>query len=116
MTARVQPRRVLPLVGVVAALSLVLAGTQLVTSPAPTATPSPTGPRLENDELVLATLEPSGLPTEASLVSTVTARGGEHRLVDDPASTVNVAYVSRRGSPETGDGVVRIEVCDSVPT
>ena len=102
--------RVLPVVGVVVALALVLLGVRL-SVPADMSTSAPTeGPPLENTELVLADLEPSGLPVTATLVSTVTARTGERQVVDDPASTVNVGYLDRRGTPEVGNGVVRVEV------
>jgi X-X-X-Leu-X-X-Gly heptad repeat protein len=111
MTTGAERRRpLLPTLGVVAAVVLVGAGVSALVVPPPAETPAPQGPPLENDEVVLATLDPSGLPEEAFLVSTVTARGGETRLVEDPASTVNVGYVNRRGSPETGDGVVLVEV------
>ena len=100
----------LPLLGIVVALALVLGGVWVATSPAPAPPAAVEGPNLENDELVLATLEPSGLPTDAVLVSTVTARGGPPRVVDDPASTVNVTYLNRRGSPQIGAGVVHVQV------
>ena len=103
-------RRTLPVAGVVAALSLVLAGGWALLAPqAPPPEPAE-GPALENTELVLADLDPSGLPEDAVLVSTVVARGGEQRAVEDPASTLNVGYLDRRGTPETGDGVVLVEV------
>lgn len=103
-------RRVIPVVGVVVALALVLAGAILVLPPQADDAAGGEGPALENDELVVADLEPNGLPIEADLVSTVTARGGEPRIVEDPASTVNVSYLDRRGAPEIGDGVVLLTV------
>lgn len=108
----VRQGRTAPVVGVVLAVALVLAGAGwLVSSGGPDEpTQAATGPALENDELVLAELDPSGLPTEAQLVSTMTARGGDERVVEDPASTVNVGYLNRRGSPQTADGVVLVEV------
>lgn len=102
--------RLLPLVGVVVAVALVLAGAVLVLPGQPDDGATQDGPPLENDELVVADLEPNGLPIQADLVSTVTARGGEPRVVEDPASTVNVSYLDRRGAPEIGDGVVLVEV------
>lgn len=106
--------RAAPAVGVVVAVAMVAAGawyllpeqgSDVEIDPA-----AASGPALENGELVLAELEPNGLPVQAELVSTLTARGGAERVVDDPASTVNVAYLDRRGAPETGDGVVLLEV------
>jgi X-X-X-Leu-X-X-Gly heptad repeat protein len=103
-------RRTLPVAGVVAALSLVLAGGWALLAPQAPPPVAAEGPALENTELVLADLDPSGLPEDAVLVSTVVARGGEQRAVEDPASTLNVGYLDRRGTPETGDGVVLVEV------
>jgi putative membrane protein len=100
----------LPLVGVLLAVILVLTGVLATVVPRPAEPQPAAGPALENDEVVLATLDPSGLPIDATLVSTLTARGGERRVVSDPASTVNVGYLSRRGSPPTGSGVVLLEV------
>jgi putative membrane protein len=110
MNGLVPRGRVLPIAGVVLALALVLLGVRLTVQPdAPTAAAAD-GPALENTELVLADLEPSGLPTTAQLVSTITARTGERRVVEDPASTVNVGYLDRRGSPDVATGVVLVEV------
>jgi putative membrane protein len=100
----------MPVVGIAAALALVLAGAWVVMAPGPDPQVATDGPALANDELVLATLEPNGLPTDAVLVSTLTARDRQPGVVDDPASTVNVAFVNRRGSPDTGDGVVLVEI------
>lgn len=104
--------RVVPVIGVLVALALVAAGVTWLVPPAspPVGQLAGDAPALENDELVLADLEPNGLPIQAQLVSTIVARGGEERVVQDPASTVNVAYVNRRGAPQTGDGVVLVEI------
>jgi len=102
--------RLVPVLGVVLALALVVAGAVLVLPRDSDDAVSAERPVLENDELVVADLEPNGLPIEATLVSTVTARGGDALRVEDPASTVNVSYLDRRGAPETGDGVVLVEV------
>lgn len=110
MSAVASRRQWLPLVGVVTALALVLSGVWVTLAPRPGPSASPEGPVLQNDELVLASLEPSGLPTDAVLVSTVTARGGERRSVRDPASTVNVRYLDRRGAPQTAGDAVLVEV------
>jgi putative membrane protein len=97
-------------VGVLLALAVVALGASVVIAPVPAPAAPQQGPALENDELVLATLDPSGLPEDAVLVSTVTARGGERREVTDPASTTNVDYLDRRGRPSTTDGAVIVEV------
>lgn len=99
-----------PVLGVGVALALVVAGALLVLPPEDDDAVSAAVPALENDELVLADLEPNGLPIGATLVSTVTARGGDTVVVEDPSSTVNVSYLDRRGAPETGEGVVLVEV------
>ena len=57
-TGGVARRRMLPLLGIVVALALVLGGVWVATSPAPAPPAAVEGPNLENDELVLATLEP----------------------------------------------------------
>jgi putative membrane protein len=63
-------------------------------------------PELVNDEVVVATLDPTGLPIRAALVSRVTATG-EAREVTDPASLTNVRYLDRLGRPGTSpDGVL----------
>lgn len=110
LTTTPTDRRALPWLGIALAVVVVLVAVPLVVSRDSATTTAADDPTLENDELVLAELAPNGLPTTARLVSTVTARGGEERLVEDPASTVNVGYVNRRGSPATGQGVVLVEV------
>lgn len=109
-------RRLAPVVGVLTAVSLVAAGTWFLLAPAPDERSATRGPALENDERVLAELAPNGLPADARLLSTVTARGGERRVVEDPASTTNVRYLDRRGAPATGEGVVLVEVGGSGTT
>ena len=106
-------RRAAPVLAIVLAVAMVLGGALWLQAAGDRdlgVAADPTGPSLENTELVLADLEPNGLPTQAELVSTVVARGGQTRMVEDPASTVNVAYLDRRGAPQTGDGVVLVRV------
>ncbi len=110
-------------------LAVGLAGAMLLVAVAPSAALAAQGetppvgrageaePSLENDEVVLATLDPSGLPEEAVLLSRVLVTssadgGGPARTVEDPASTVNVVYRDRRGTPGTGDGVVLLALGD----
>ena len=61
-----------------------------------------------NDEVVLAQLDPTGLPERAVLVSRVTVQGPEREVVD-PASQTNVRYLDRLGRPAVSpDGVVLV--------
>ncbi|MGV1005216.1 MAG: hypothetical protein ACOYEV_10740 [Candidatus Nanopelagicales bacterium] len=62
---------------------------------------------LSNDEVVVATLDPSGLPESAHLVSRLTSVDGPRRTVADPSSVTNVGYLDRLGRPEvTGEDVL----------
>jgi hypothetical protein len=71
------------------------------------AVPGQESGELVNDEVVLATLDPTGLPVDAVLISRVVSAGGQERTIVDPASTTNVRYRDRRGEPPvTGDGVL----------
>ncbi|HSO03901.1 MAG TPA: hypothetical protein VLQ92_05435, partial [Candidatus Limnocylindrales bacterium] len=71
--------------------------------------PAATQPvEIVNDELVLAELDPTGLPERAVLISRTTVQGAEREVVD-PASVTNVRYLDRLGRPEVGpDGVVLV--------
>lgn len=89
------------------ALAGALAALLIGTTPAAIAEETP---ELGNDEVVLATLDPTGLPTEALLVSRVVSRGGPERVILDPASTTNVGYRDRRGRPQTSADGVLLEV------
>ncbi len=110
---RPRTRRAAPAAGVALALALVASGAAVSVSAGrstPVGAAATADAALVNDELVLASLDPNGLPQQAVLVSTVTARGGQERTVEDPSSTTNVSYLDRRGSPQTGDGVVLVDV------
>ncbi len=64
-------------------------------------------PPLVNEELVVAQVDASGLPQEATLYSRLVARDYPQGPVRDPSSTTEVEYVDRRGAPETdGEAVV----------
>jgi putative membrane protein len=66
----------------------------------------PESAALVNDEVAMATLDPTGLPERAVLISRVTATG-ERREVIDPGSQTNVRYLDRLGRPEvTPEGIV----------
>jgi putative membrane protein len=67
-------------------------------------------PRLVNEELVVAQVDASGLPTEVTLYSRVSARDYPEGPVRDPSSTTEVEYVDRRGSPDTDGGDVIVDV------
>lgn len=77
---------------------------------APGAADPAAGTGVENDELVVATLDAAGLPVRSTLVSRLTTRGGPVRIVADPASTVNVRYRDRRGAPATATDAVLVQV------
>jgi putative membrane protein len=64
------------------------------------------GADLVNDEVGVATLDPTGLPQRALLISRVSAAGPPRDVVD-PASRTNVRYLDRLGRPDVGpDGVL----------
>lgn len=61
-----------------------------------------------NDEVVLADLDPTGLPKRAVLVSRLTVAGPQREVID-PASTTNVRYLDRLGRPQVSpEGVVLV--------
>jgi putative membrane protein len=61
---------------------------------------------LVNDEVAVATLDPTGLPERAVLISRVTATGDDREVID-PGSQTNVRYLDRLGRPEvTPEGIV----------
>ena len=65
---------------------------------------------LVNDEIVVASLDPTGLPIESQIISRLASNGGEQRTVLDPTSTANVQYLNQRGRPDiTSDGI-QVEV------
>lgn len=67
-------------------------------------------PQLVNEELVVATLDASGLPTDATLYSRVVARDYPRGEVRDPSSTTELGYVDRRGAPDTDGEAVLVTV------
>ena len=82
------------------------ASRQVLDGAAPPAATQPV--EIVNDELVLAELDPTGLPERAVLISRTTVQGAEREVVD-PASVTNVRYLDRLGRPEVGpDGVVLV--------
>ncbi|MDZ7578904.1 MAG: hypothetical protein U0904_12125, partial [Candidatus Nanopelagicales bacterium] len=61
---------------------------------------------LRNDELVVASLDPLGLPVTANLISRVSSSGGPQRTIVDPTSTSDIAYLNKRGQPTVvGKGI-----------
>jgi putative membrane protein len=79
---------------------------QRVVAGAPAARAEPA--QVVNDEVVLAELDPTGLPEHAVLVSRTTVQGPQREVID-PASGTNVRYLDRLGRPEVGpDGVVLV--------
>jgi putative membrane protein len=73
-------------------------------------------PQLVNEELVVAELDASGLPTDATIYSRVVARDYPAGEVRDPSSTSELTYVDRRGAPETDGDAVLITVGGSGQT
>ncbi len=73
-------------------------------------------PQLLNEELVVAQLDASGLPTETTLYSRVVARDYPAGVIRDPSSTRSLTYVDRRGAPETDGDAVLITVGGSGQT
>ena len=74
-------------------------------------------PSITNSELVVSTLDPSGLPETSILYDQVTAVGlPEPRALDNPTSTTKIAYVGQRGVPEAGAKSVRVQVGGAVPS
>ncbi len=64
-------------------------------------------PPLVNEELVVAQVDASGLPQDATLYSRLVARDYPAGPVRDPSSITDVVYVDRRGTvPTDGDAVV----------
>ena len=81
----------------------------------PTA-PEP-APTITNSELVVSTLDPSGLPETSILYDQVTAVGlPEPRDLINPTSTTKIAYVGQRGVPETEATSVLVSVGGAVPS
>jgi putative membrane protein len=74
------------------------------------------GQWLPNDEVALVTLDPSGLPTSATLISRISSSAGPVRTVEDPASTTNLSYRDRPGAPPTTATGVLVEVGGSTGT
>ena len=89
-------------------IHLAVAALLLIGAP-PTARASQDQAPLSNDEVVLAQLDPTGLPIQAQLLSRISSGGGQ-RSVEDPSSTTNVRYRDRRGSPPTTPTGVLLDV------
>lgn len=73
-------------------------------------------PQLVNEELVVAQLDASGLPTDATIYSRVVARDYPEGVIRDPSSTSELTYVDRRGTPDTDGDAVLITVGGSGQT
>ncbi len=67
-------------------------------------------PALVNEELVVAEVDASGLPVDATIYSRVVARDYPEGPVRDPSSTKDLEYMDRRGAPavEGQDAVIVI--------
>lgn len=91
-----------------AVTALILGGAWLV-SPA-VGDNTPDGETLVNDEIVVAELDPTGLPIQSHIISRLSSNGGEPRTVLDPTSTANVEYLNRRGRPTVTAEGIEVEV------
>jgi putative membrane protein len=65
---------------------------------------------LVNEELVVAQVDASGLPVEATLYSRLVARDFPVGQVRDPSSTTDVTYIDRRGAPATDGDAVLVDI------
>ena len=61
-------------------------------------------------ELVVAQVDASGLPVEATLYSRLVARDFPVGQVRDPSSTTDVTYIDRRGAPATDGDAVLVDI------
>ena len=91
--------------GVLAVVSAGPAAAAVTTHPA-----TDREPPLVNEELVVAQVDASGLPTEATLYSRLVARDFPAGPVRDPSSTTDVEYLDRRGRPATDGQAVVVDV------
>lgn len=73
-------------------------------------------PQLVNEELVVAQLDASGLPTDATIYSRIVARDYPEGVIRDPSSTSELTYVDRRGTPDTDGDAVLVTVGGSGQT
>ena len=88
-------------------------GLAVMTSPAtgPAAGEQITPPdTLVNDEIVTASLDPTGLPIDSEIISRLASTGGEQRTVLDPTSTANVTFLNQRGRPVVTANGIEVEV------
>jgi putative membrane protein len=65
---------------------------------------------LVNDEIVTASLDPTGLPIDSEIISRLASTGGEQRTVLDPTSTANVTFLNQRGRPVVTANGIEVEV------
>lgn len=94
-------------------------GLELPTSASRSAKPSAAAepePPLINEELVMTTVDASGLPVDATLYSRIVARDYPVGQVRDPSSTTDVSYIDRRGAPTTDGDAVLVDIGGSGQT
>jgi X-X-X-Leu-X-X-Gly heptad repeat protein len=63
-----------------------------------------------DDEIAVASLDPTGLPIKTYVTGRVSSKGGPERTVLDPFTTANVEYLNRRGEPVARSGGVDVTV------
>lgn len=81
-------------------------------SPTPSSSvpPQPTGYGLSDNELIVAQLDASGLPTTATLYDQLTAVGVPSRTYLNPTGTKDLSYVGQRGAPAVENGEASVTV------
>ncbi len=95
-------------------LSVSAAASPLASGP----TPNPSSPgdsRLVDNELVVADLNPSGLPVSATLVDQLSATDLPSATYENPTSTTDLKYVGQRGAPKTQGAAAVVTVGGKTP-
>ena len=96
-----------PLVALVAVVSVVgLPAIAPASAGAATPTVGAPQPPLVNEQLVVANLSPSGLPSEAQLINRMVATDRPEQRVAAETSTVKVRYLNEAGQPEVSGNTV----------
>ena len=63
-----------------------------------------------DDEIAIASLDPTGLPFNSYVTGRVSSKGGPERTVLDPFTTANVEYLNQRGQPVVKSGGIEVSV------
>lgn len=68
------------------------------------------GDYFHDDEIAIASLDPTGLPFKTYVTGRVSSKGGPDRTILDPFTTANVEYLNQRGQPPVKAGGVEVSV------